>query len=160
MLLAHYQSTNTFADLLKSNPVWEKALAWIQANGGTAEPGEYEIDGRNIYAIVVSTDTKPPGECTFEAHQRFVDLQYCVNGGEIIFWQPAAHLTPKGPYDKEKDVILFTEPVDEPASARLKMGSDKFAIFFPQDAHAPLAADGFNKTVRKVVVKINVDLLK
>ena len=160
MLLAHYLHINTFVDFTKSSEVWEKALAWIRENGRTAEPGEYEIEGRDIYAIVVSADTKLPRDCTFETHENFVDLQYCVAGGEIIFWQPEAQLTPKGPYSEEEDVTLFVEPVDEPASTRLKMKPDTFAIFFPQDAHAPLVHDGLNKTVRKVVVKIKFDLFK
>jgi YhcH/YjgK/YiaL family protein len=54
------------------------------------------------------------------------------------------------PYDKEKDIVFFADKPE--LSFMLPPGH--FVVFFPGDAHAPLAGQA---TIRKAVVKVAVD---
>jgi len=58
--------------------------------------------------------------------------------------------TPDGDYDADKDVEFFADRPD----AWTAVGAGAFAIFFPEDAHAPLVGTG---ELHKIVVKIAVD---
>jgi YhcH/YjgK/YiaL family protein len=53
-------------------------------------------------------------------------------------------------YDEEKDFGLFSDPPEN----WVTVTPGKFAIFFPEDAHAPLISDGI---IRKAVIKIVMD---
>ena len=53
------------------------------------------------------------------------------------------------PYDAGRDIAFFA---DEPA-AWFPLERGQFAVFFPDDAHAPLAASG---SLHKVVIKVEV----
>jgi beta-galactosidase beta subunit len=52
-------------------------------------------------------------------------------------------------YDAEKDIVFF----DDAPETWFRVPAGSFAVFFPEDAHAPLAGEG---EVRKVIVKVAV----
>ena len=47
------------------------------------ELGRYELDGDNIFYMVQSYDTDPDKTIS-EAHKKYIDIQYMVEGEEII----------------------------------------------------------------------------
>ena len=114
--------------------------------------GKHEIDGERLYVMLNKGLGRGRSGAKLEAHCRYIDIQYTIDGDERIGWMPLARcLAPDGPFDETKDVVLFA---DRPTTwVAVPPGS--FTIFFPHDAHAPLAGRGFQK---KAVVKIAVDL--
>src|SRR5690606_33531993 len=86
-----------------------------------------------------------------EYHRRYLDIQYVVHGTDLIGWQPTGDCRyEQAAFDVERDIGFF---VDRPGTwCRVPAGY--FAIFYPEDAHAPLGGTG---PVHKVVVKIAVD---
>jgi len=130
MLLGNTKYPDTYEYLL-SQKVWEQVFDWIEKNG-TQDEGDYEIDGENIYASIQLVQTMPREQATFERHFEYIDLHYCVNGGEIIEWLPAKELSEPTESNVEKDYALHTAP--EKASSLLTT-PNTFAIFFPEDAH-------------------------
>lgn len=153
MLLGHIEYPETYQNLL-THPVWEKALKWLKEN--TEKPdGEYEIEGRDVFAIVQTVQTQPRESCIFEAHLNYIDLQYCISGGELIEWASVSTLTPKGEFLTEKDYGHYLAP--EKATS-LVMTPGTFGVFFPADAHMPKVSDGVNAQTKKVVVKIKTSL--
>ncbi len=112
--------------------------------------GRHEIDGERVFAIVAREMGRGKADSPLEFHRRYLDIQYVVSGTEIIGWQPASRCRfPTGDFDSERDLGFFS---DSPATwCVLKPGD--FAIFFPEDAHAPLAATG---PIHKIVVKVAV----
>ena len=86
-----------------------------------------------------------------EAHRRYIDIQYTIGGDEEIGWTSFASCqVPDGAFDAAKDIGFFG---DAP-SAWLRVPAGSFAIFFPEDAHAPLAGRGaLVKAIVKVAVK-------
>jgi len=75
-------------------------------------------------------------------------IQITLEGTEEIGYKPTALCTDaEGPFDEEKDVVLFLDPPE----IWTPLTEGMFAVYFPEDAHAPLAGQG---PVRKAVVKI------
>ncbi|MBF0216560.1 MAG: YhcH/YjgK/YiaL family protein [Candidatus Omnitrophica bacterium] len=112
--------------------------------------GEYEIDGRNLYATVSSVRGKGRGGAKLEAHRKYIDIQLAISGTDTIGWKPIGNcLKPEEAYNQARDIILFSDTADMyiPVTGQL------FSVLYPEDAHAPLACEGF---VRKIVVKIAV----
>lgn len=111
-------------------------------------PGRHAIDGDRLFAIVSDGPGRRREEAPLEVHRRYVDIQYVLSGTDEMGWAPAAACAPPAvPYDPDKDIAFLP---DRP-SAWISVPAGSFAIFFPEDAHAPLVSEGI---VRKVVVKI------
>lgn len=135
------------------SPEIGKALDYLSSTDFTAlEDGKQPIDGDGIYALVMTYNTEPESERSFEAHRKYLDVQFILQGREIIFWAPTGELSPMGEYSQEKDIVFLSGD----ARARLQLTSGSFAVFHPEDAHKPNCAWNGPQQVRKVVVKIRV----
>ena len=110
------------------------------------EDGRYEINDE-LYANIQQYNTKAEG--LFEAHRKYIDIQYIVKGFEKIEVCDISNLEKETEYDEEKDVLFFK---GQGSSIKLKEGY--FAIFYPQDGHKPCITDEKMSNVKKVVVKI------
>jgi len=132
-----------------------KALEFLRRPGSASLPdGKYEIDGAHVFAIVQRYDTAAAPEPRFEAHRKYIDMQFVAAGTEIIGWAPLAGMTVSEAYDGETDVCFGAVPPGAWTPARLEAG--QLAVFFPEDAHAPRLAAGAAGPVLKIVVKIAV----
>jgi len=116
----------------------------------SAAPGRFEIDGRQVYAIVQEYATLDRVQGTWEAHRQYIDLQYMVSGTERIGYAHVSRLTP-GRYDQERDLLPLSGEGDF-----LVLGPGSFMLLFPEDAHMPRIAVAAPEMVGKVVVKIAV----
>lgn len=155
-MLTGQLSPSTAQDSAFANPVWQEVFAWLRNLPQDASGGEQLICDHEIYANIMTTETQPRESLLMEAHKKYIDLHYCISGGERIEWSPTEILVIQKEYDFEKDVALYTPPTT--ADSRL-MTVGKFAIFFPDEAHMPKINDGINETVQKVVLKIKANLL-
>ena len=114
------------------------------------ESGEYEIDGRRVYAILAENEARPAEEAVLEAHREYIDIQYVVSGTDHMGWKHSSLCEdPAGEYDADTDVVFFR---DQP-EIWVAVPAGAFTVFFPEDAHAPLVGEG---PIRKVVVKVAV----
>ena len=130
---------------------WETAFAYLREEDLMAvKPGEYEIDGRNVYAIVSEYSSKNREETQFEAHEKYTDIQHLVSGVEFIELADISNATIKTPYDAEKDIAFFNSRRNK----KLQATPSKFFIFFPSDVHRPSIKVESNAPVRKVVIKV------
>jgi YhcH/YjgK/YiaL family protein len=112
--------------------------------------GRYELDGERVFALINRDPGRGRRGARLEAHRKYIDIQYLVDGSEEIGWRPLDSCRQVvEPYSPERDIGFFA---DEPlAWVTLPVGG--FMIFYPSDAHAPLAATGDNvKAVIKVAV--------
>jgi biofilm protein TabA len=132
----------------------DKALEYLGTTDFTdLEDGRHDIDGDDIYALLFSYDTEPESARSFEAHRKYIDVQYLLSGREIIHWAALQELEPAGQYSAEKDIVFLSGD----SRARLQLTPGTFALFYPEDAHKPNCAWDGPKTVRKVVVKVRVE---
>lgn len=128
-----------------------KAFAFLrEQDPDNLAPGPYEIAGDTIRASATAKNGVPAGEAKFEAHDHHIDIQLCLSGNEQMGWKPreACH-QPAGAYNAEKDVTFYRDTPDN----YFRLGAGQFAIFFPEDVHAPMIGEG---VIRKIVIKIRI----
>ena len=131
----------------------ERALEYLADTDFSAlEDGRHPIDGEAIFALVSTYETEPESARSFEAHRKYIDVQYLLTGREIIHWAALQELTPAGQYSAEKDILFLSGD----SRARLQLTPGTFALFCPQDAHKPNCAWDEPQQARKVVVKVRV----
>jgi YhcH/YjgK/YiaL family protein len=127
----------------------EKGLRFLAETDLAALPmGKLQIDGADVYAMVQEYDSKPRDQGKWEAHRKFIDIQYIAAGIERMGFAQLARVKP-GPYNEEKDMLTADgqgDWVTTPAGT--------FVIFHPQDVHMPGMAIDNPSRVRKVVVKV------
>ena len=136
-----------------------KALDYLKPTDfSKMEIGKYEIDGPAMYALVQEYQTQPKEFKKAEAHVKYIDVQYVYNGSEIVGYSPAdpAAEVLENLVDK-KDMITYKSVPDE-TSVILTEGM--YAILFPGEIHRPQCNYIRETKVRKVVVKVAMDLLK
>jgi len=114
--------------------------------------GRQAIDGDEIYALLMTYNSEPETVRSFEAHRRYIDVQFILAGRETIFWVPTEELAATGDYSDEKDIVFLSGE----ARARLQLTPGSFAVFYPEDAHKPNCAWDAPERVRKVVVKVRL----
>jgi len=116
------------------------------------EVGKYEIDG-GIRVIVNAFTAKERSVAKWETHNKYIDLQYLIEGNEIMGWLPLDQME-DAEYNAEKDITYPAPKVGaHPADVTLETGS--FAFLEPRDAHCPcikLTADNAKKLIFKIPV--------
>ncbi|MHB8969865.1 MAG: YhcH/YjgK/YiaL family protein [Pirellulaceae bacterium] len=126
-----------------------------QTNFRDVPDGRYELDGERLFALVLRYPPKPLDQAMWEAHRRYLDIQYVVAGSERMGYTSLCDELPvRQPYDPQKDIVFF-----EAAGDWVEVPAGSFAIFAPHDVHAPgLAAKRpeASAQVCKVVVKCQV----
>lgn len=68
------------------HPSLLKAVEFLQeAQGQELDDGRIEIDGKQVYALIQSYQGKTEiHQPRFEAHRRYIDVQYLVSGKEFF----------------------------------------------------------------------------
>ncbi len=113
-------------------------------------PGKYEIDGSNVYALVQQYETKLKEKGRWEAHRRYLDVQYVFKGVEQIGYANLEQLQ-GGEYDEAKDFWTLSGEGDF-----FVVRAGTFVILAPQDGHMPGIAVSSPQPVKKIVVKVRM----
>jgi len=145
---------NTKLYFSKNSPLF-RALTFVRNFDASQQDGRYEIDGDNIYALVLTYQTGPAGEGPFEAHKEYIDVQALIEGNELADMTQEQNLQITKPYSPSSDDMLFEAP-EHYSSLVIKPGS--FVVFYPQDIHRPGRQLKGEKTVRKIVVKVKINI--
>jgi biofilm protein TabA len=139
----------------KNKDRWDKAFNFLKSTDfSKAEMKRYDIDDDKLYATFSEYISKNEETTQFEAHRKYIDIQYVISGKEIMNIAPLKSVNKVlVPYDTIKDIefVAVSKSID------LKATPQNFFIFFPEDAHRPGLKDGVNSPVRKVVIKLKVD---
>ena len=134
------------------HPLFAKAFEFIsQTDLANAESGKSDI-AEGLKAIISNAPgkTKEASIAKFECHNKNIDIQFCIKGVETIGWKPRESCQkPNGEYNDEKDVAFFSDAPD----MYFQLTDGQFAIFFPEDVHAPMIGDG---EIKKLVIKVKI----
>ena len=136
----------------KIHPQFENAFHYILTNNLVEAPdGTIEIPtGIPSFITTAVGKSKETSLEKFECHDQFIDIQLCIKGNEIFGWKPRHKCkTQKGAYNAEKDVRFYSDAPD----TYFELTDNQFAIFFPEDVHAPMIGTG---EIKKMVVKIKI----
>lgn len=122
------------------------------------EEGEYDIKGRDIFFQVKDIMTKPINEAKPEIHRKYIDVQFLYKGTERIgVVDDTGNNQIAEDYLEERDILFYKDIENE---TFINMTEGDFCVFFPSDVHRPACERDGQSMIRKVVYKINVDLLK
>ncbi len=124
----------------------------IETDFNNLEDGRYDITDE-VYASVQSYETKNLEDCKFEAHKKYIDIQFIISGSEKIGVVDYDKTTNLIPYDNEKD-LEFLKLEDFSSSVFETVNKNEFMILYPNDAHMPQVNSDSPQKVRKVVVKV------
>ncbi len=141
------------ADYLALHPGFAAAFEYLRNSDVTKLPkGKHALDGDRLAVVINREVGRGRSGAKLEAHRRFIDIQVTLHGQEEIGWRSLSTCRDiTVPYGVESDVMLFG---DEP-TAWIQVPPGQFAIFFPGDAHAPLASN--DPLLHKAVFKIAVE---
>lgn len=129
------------------------ALEYIQNNNlNSLEIGKYEILGDKVFLLIQSYDTKDQQECIWEAHKKYLDIHYMIEGSELIGIANIEKMKVTTQYDEKDDYWLFSGDQDF-----LTLEEGMFTIFFPQDVHMTSLKIKESKLVKKAVIKILIN---
>ncbi|MAX27661.1 MAG: YhcH/YjgK/YiaL family protein [Phycisphaeraceae bacterium] len=145
------------ANYLKSlGPNFEIALAFLnKPRLDELEDDRYDLHGKDVFAIVQTYNTRPIDQRKWEAHKKYLDIQYIISGNEYIGYTPLSEVAPLTEYDDEKDIYFFK---GQPAhGCFVPMSAGRFMVLGPQDAHMPCVTQTVPEEVRKIVVKVAVE---
>ncbi|MBQ8593254.1 MAG: YhcH/YjgK/YiaL family protein [Bacteroidaceae bacterium] len=144
MVLDTLENLEKYASL---NPLFAKAIEYLKTTDLASLPvGKVQLQGADLVVNVAETKPKTKEEAKMETHNKFIDIQIPLSGTEVMGYTPANAL-PAAEYNAEKDITFFPGL----AESYLEVRPGMFAIFFPQDGHAP----GITETgVKKVIVKV------
>jgi biofilm protein TabA len=148
MILDSIQQTGRYMNV---HPLFRAAFDFLASlDPRTVVPGIHEIRGRELYVIISRSPGEAPVPTRLEVHRRYIDLQVPLAGSFPIGWRPLADCTlVHTPYDSEKDAAFF----DDPPASTIALETGCFAVFFPEDAHAPgNSPDALIKAVFKLAV--------
>lgn len=136
----------------------EKCLPWIRACFDWLSEGRAWEDSPNevcegIVVKRVEYVTATPSACRFENHDREVDVQVVVEGGEWIDLSRPERVGEAADSNLAGDVFFFNAP-DGPVT-RIPLVAGGFAVFFPEDVHRCGAALGEPARLKKYVFKVS-----
>ena len=132
----------------------DAALDYIASAKMPLENGTTLLE-QGVKAIVSSYVTKEVNPKGYEAHLKYADVQFLVDGAEYIRYCPLEYLEPATEYDAANDCRFY---VERPGSCcDLRLGGGYFAVVFPDDAHIPQLAAGTPAEVKKIVMKVPVE---
>lgn len=126
-----------------------KAFEYLQTADFTRlAPGRYDIDGDNLFAMVNAYETKERDECELEGHRQYIDLQFMVEGSELIGYAPLSNQLLSVKQVSEEDCQFF-----QGEASFILLEEGMFALLLPADLHMPCIRASHER-VKKVVVKI------
>jgi YhcH/YjgK/YiaL family protein len=134
------------------HPGFAQAFRFLsESNLVLHEPGKHELDGQRLFVILSYDPGRGRARAKLEAHRQYIDIQYVVRGTDEMGWAPLSNCAQlETPYDAQRDVAFYADVPE----VWLPVAAGQFVVFWPEDAHAPLAGEG---ELIKAVVKIALD---
>lgn len=146
MIIDNLENLSKYASI---NPLFNQAIEFLTKHDlATLEVGKIHLKGDDLVVNVAQTTPKTKEDAKLETHNKFIDIQIPLSGTEIFGYTPATSCLPADAVYNAQNDITFFEGLSESYIA-VKPGM--FAIFFPEDGHAPGISD---TGVKKIIVKV------
>ena len=130
------------------NPLFVKVVEYLKYNDlKTHEEGKVLIDGDNLFVNYCLAEGKSKENAKLETHDQMIDIQIPLSCAETMGYTPRKEL-PEMEYDPIKDLTFYNGM----AQQYITVAPGMFAIFFPQDGHAPCISE--NAQIKKVIFKV------
>lgn len=131
------------------NPLFAQAIEFLKSTDLNAhELGKVVLKEGELFVNFAAARPKTKDDAKIETHNNFIDIQIPLTGTELMGYMPRTDLA-EAEYNAEKDVAFYPGH----ATDYLTVKPGMFAIFFPEDAHAPGVTE---VELKKVIVKVRV----
>ncbi len=131
------------------NPLFKDVVDFLVNNDiSSMENGKYQIKGADLFVNITTAKGKTPDEAVLETHNKMIDIQIPLSASETFGYTPLVNL-PEAEYNSEKDI---TKIPGLPAESYVTCHPGMFAVFFPQDGHAPCVSS--EPEIRKAIFKV------
>lgn len=130
------------------NPLFKDVVEFIKANDlNSLEEGKHFIKEKDLFVNIQMAKGKTKEEAKLETHKRMIDIQIPLSAEETYGYTPLKDL-PAEEYNEEKDITKYAILADTYVTCK----PGEFAIFFPQDGHAPCISD--EAQIKKAIFKV------
>ena len=136
---------------------WRDTVAFLRSATPALADGEHLVRARQIVARVHRGQTTPRANAMLESHRAHVDVHVVLEGKDSLIVWPASRLQIRTPYNQAQDVVFYDPPAEGGVPFTLRPGS--FAVLFPQDAHMTQITQGAPARIKKLVMKVAVELV-
>ncbi len=135
------------------SPALDLGLDFISKANESLPNGVSEI-GKGVKAIVSEYKTKLQNENGYEAHHRYIDIQFPLVGIEKVKCRPLEFLTVTKEYDSNNDYLLYS---GVQSGSDLIIGNGYFLVLFPEDGHMPQLCVEEPMVIKKLTMKVPVE---
>ena len=133
---------------------WDQAFKFLNtANLKEMPLGKQVLEGAHLFVSVDDYTTKDKSKTLYESHKKYIDIQYVIEGEELMGLTTLDKVKVTEPYNEENDIIFYEFDGGEYIKATPK----NFVVFFPEDVHRPVMKVNENSRVKKIVVKIMIE---
>lgn len=130
------------------NPLFKDVVDFVKANDlDSLEPGKYEIKGSDLFVNIQVAKGKTKEVAVLETHKKMIDIQIPLSAEETYGYTPLCNL-PEAEYNSVKDITKYEGAADTYVTCK----PGEFAIFFPQDGHAPCISE--EPEIKKAIFKV------
>jgi YhcH/YjgK/YiaL family protein len=112
------------------------------------EPGKYPIKEKDVFVNLQVAKQRTKDTAFLETHIEMIDIQIPITAAETFGYTPLEDL-PEFEYNAEKDITKYG---DTKPQTYVTVKPGQFAIFFPQDGHAPCITDA--DEIKKAIFKV------
>ena len=148
MIIDKLENIGMYASV-NPNPLFAQAIEFLKSTDLNAhELGKVVLKEGELFVNFAAARPKTKDDAKIETHNNFIDIQIPLTGTELMGYMPRTDLA-EAEYNAEKDVTFYPGH----ATDYLTVKPGMFAIFFPEDAHAPGVTE---VELKKVIVKVRV----
>ncbi|MCH5312644.1 MAG: YhcH/YjgK/YiaL family protein [Prevotella sp.] len=140
---------NNLKNYVDTCPLFKEVVAFLAENDlNTLPEGKTMIQGKDLFVNIQNAKGKTAEEAVMETHNVMIDIQIPLDGEETYGYTPLCKL-PEVEYNAEKDITKYP---GVKAESYVTCTPGMFAIFYPQDGHAPCISKA--ETIKKAIFKI------
>ena len=133
------------------NPLFADVVEFLKSHDlQTMEAGSYPIKDKDVALKLSLTKQRTKETAFLETHIDMIDIQVPVTCAETFGYLPLCDL-PAFEYNAEKDITKYG---DTKPQTYVTVNPGQFAIFFPQDGHAPCIIE--EEEIKKAIFKVKV----
>ena len=133
------------------NPLFADVVEFLKSHDlQSMEPGKYPIKDKDLFMNLQVAKGKTKEVAVLETHVEMIDIQIPITCAETFGYTPLCDL-PEAEYNAEKDITKYPDLM---AESFVDCQPGMFAIFFPEDGHAPCIS--MAPEIKKAIFKVKV----
>ena len=146
MIIDTIENLGKYATL---NPLFADVVEFLKNNNlQTMEDGRYPIKDKDLFMNLQVAKQRTKDTAFLETHIEMIDIQIPITCAETFGYTPLSDL-PAFEYNAEKDITKYG---DTQPQTYVTVNLGQFAIFFPQDGHAPCIIE--KNEIKKAIFKV------